>query len=203
MNINLKEMLSEFVYGGMDGVLTTVAIIAGILGADISTKYALILGLANILADGFSMGISRYNSLVDIESGNSELSRTSPLLSGLATFVFFVMMGPIPLFPFLINVEKENIGKWLMFSSFTAFLLIGSIKGLYSKNMMKSIFEVVVIGSIGASISYFVSSYMKHCFIDEPSKPYDDDDDSYDEYDDDFLDDYSFANCNNDMYSML
>ena len=86
MSVKLKEMLSEFVYGGMDGVITTVAIIAGTMGADISTKYALILGLANILADGFSMGISRYNSLVDIVASNSELSRTSPILSAMATF---------------------------------------------------------------------------------------------------------------------
>ena len=85
MSVNLKEMLSEFVYGGMDGVITTVAIIAGTMGADISTKYALILGLANILADGFST-VFRDNSLVEIVASNSELSRTSPILSAMATF---------------------------------------------------------------------------------------------------------------------
>ena len=47
----------------MDGVITTVAIIGGTLGAQIPSKYALILGASNVLADGFSMGISRYNSL--------------------------------------------------------------------------------------------------------------------------------------------
>ena len=170
MSVNLKEMLSEFVYGGMDGVITTVAIIAGTMGADISTKYALILGLSNILADGFSMGISRYNSLVDIVASNSELSRTSPILSALATFFFFVLMGLIPLFPFLMNIEKENIRKWLVFSSLVAFLLIGGVKGMYSRRFKKSIFEVVFIGSIGAAISYFVASYMNNRFAYTSSK---------------------------------
>ena len=59
-------ILSEFIYGGMDGVITTVAIIAGILGANIAPKYALVLGLASLFADGFSMGISRYSSLVQV-----------------------------------------------------------------------------------------------------------------------------------------
>ena len=74
-------VLSEFIYGGMDGVITTVAIIAGTMGANIAPKYALILGLSNIMADGFSMGISRYNSLVDIvkSNANSELALRSPL----------------------------------------------------------------------------------------------------------------------------
>ena len=61
-------MLSEFIYGGMDGVITTVAIIGGSLGAKISNKYALILGASNVIADGFSMGISRYSSLKDVKN---------------------------------------------------------------------------------------------------------------------------------------
>lgn len=201
MSVKLKEMLSEFVYGGMDGVITTVAIIAGTMGADISTKYALILGLANILADGFSMGISRYNSLVDIVASNSELSRTSPILSAMATFFFFVLMGLIPLFPFMLNVEKDNIGRWLIFSSLVAFLFIGGIKGLYSKTMKKSIIEVVVIGSIGAAISYFVASYMNHRFADTSSKTSDKKNDDNDE--DDVAGEDSFANRNNGIYPML
>ena len=48
----MTEYVSEFVYGGIDGTITTMAIIAGSAGAGLPT---IILGLANVLADGFSI----------------------------------------------------------------------------------------------------------------------------------------------------
>lgn len=51
----------DFVYGGIDGAITTFAIVAGVIGAALSTKVILILGLANLLADGFSMAASNYS----------------------------------------------------------------------------------------------------------------------------------------------
>lgn len=163
MKTLMNEMLSEFIYGGMDGVITTVAIIAGTIGAQIPSKYALVLGLSNILADGFSMGISRYNSLVDIvkSAANSELSRTSPILSGFATFFFFVLLGLVPLLPFLFDISMERVVEYLMMSSLMAFLIIGVVKGIHTKRFMKSILEVVVIGSLGAGISFYVARYAK------------------------------------------
>lgn len=157
-------VLSEFIYGGMDGVITTVAIIAGTMGANIAPKYALILGLSNIMADGFSMGISRYNSLVDIvkSNANSELALRSPLLSALMTFFFFVLMGSIPLLPFVFDIKAEFIQHYLFVSSLLAFLVIGIIKGLTTKKYLKSLGEIIIIGSVGALISYHVASRVKN-----------------------------------------
>lgn len=63
--------LRDFVYGGIDGVVTTFAIVAGVEGATLSGNIVLILGLANVLADGFSMAASNYSGtktvLDDIE----------------------------------------------------------------------------------------------------------------------------------------
>jgi VIT1/CCC1 family predicted Fe2+/Mn2+ transporter len=53
--------LSDWVYGGIDGAITTFAIVAGVVGADLSTRVILILGAANIIADGFSMAASNYS----------------------------------------------------------------------------------------------------------------------------------------------
>jgi len=51
----------DFVYGGIDGAITTFAIVAGVVGAALSSNIILILGLANLLADGFSMAASNYS----------------------------------------------------------------------------------------------------------------------------------------------
>jgi VIT1/CCC1 family predicted Fe2+/Mn2+ transporter len=54
--------LPDFVYGGIDGAITTFAIVAGVVGAQLSTPVILILGFANLLADGFSMAVGKYSS---------------------------------------------------------------------------------------------------------------------------------------------
>lgn len=54
--------LREWVYGGIDGVVTTFAIVAGVSGASLSPAVVLILGLANLIGDGFSMAAGAYSS---------------------------------------------------------------------------------------------------------------------------------------------
>lgn len=53
--------LRDWIYGGIDGAVTTFAVVAGSLGADLSSKVILILGIANLLADGFSMAAANYS----------------------------------------------------------------------------------------------------------------------------------------------
>jgi len=52
--------LGDAILGAIDGTVTTFAIVAGATGADLSAGIALVLGLANVLADGFSMAVSNY-----------------------------------------------------------------------------------------------------------------------------------------------
>ncbi|MFN0263013.1 VIT1/CCC1 transporter family protein [Tepidamorphus sp. 3E244] len=52
--------LRDWVYGGIDGAVTTFAIVAGAVGADLSWRVVLIMGSANLLADGFSMAAANY-----------------------------------------------------------------------------------------------------------------------------------------------
>ena len=53
--------LKDMVYGGIDGTVTTFAIVAGVEGAGLSQGVIVALGIANILADGFSMAASNYS----------------------------------------------------------------------------------------------------------------------------------------------
>lgn len=52
--------LRDWIYGAIDGAVTTFAIVCGVVGANFSTSVILVLGAANIVADGFSMAASNY-----------------------------------------------------------------------------------------------------------------------------------------------
>jgi len=53
--------IRDWIYGGIDGAVTTFAVVAGVAGADLSTGIVLILGVANLIADGFSMAASNFS----------------------------------------------------------------------------------------------------------------------------------------------
>lgn len=66
------------VLGGIDGIITTFAIVAGVEGAGLPAGIVVVLGPANILADGFSMGVSTYlaeKADLEIAASLSEMSQ--------------------------------------------------------------------------------------------------------------------------------
>ncbi len=52
--------IRDFIYGGVDGAVTTFAVVSGVAGAELPTSIVLILGFANLAADGFSMAASNF-----------------------------------------------------------------------------------------------------------------------------------------------
>jgi len=54
--------LGDFVFGAIDGSITTFAVVSGVAGAALSVNIVIILGLANLMADGFSMALGNYLS---------------------------------------------------------------------------------------------------------------------------------------------
>lgn len=57
-----QSYLGEFVYGGIDGLVTTFAVVAGSVGAGLDSSIILILGFSNLFADGFAMSVGAYLS---------------------------------------------------------------------------------------------------------------------------------------------
>ena len=55
-----ESPLGDFMLGGVDGVVTTFAVVAGSAGGQLTTVIVIILGIANLIADGFSMAVSNY-----------------------------------------------------------------------------------------------------------------------------------------------
>ena len=67
-----QSYLRDFVYGAIDGTVTTFAVVAGVVGADLSASVIIVLGAANLVADGFSMAVSNY---LGTKSQQEELHR--------------------------------------------------------------------------------------------------------------------------------
>ena len=58
----MKWHFDDFIYGSIDGAVTTFAIVAGVVGASLSPSIIVILGFANLFADGFSMAAANYQA---------------------------------------------------------------------------------------------------------------------------------------------
>ena len=67
------QNLGEFVLGAIDGAITTFAIVAGAVGADLAAGIVVVLGVANLIADGFSMGIGVF---LGSRAENQRIERT-------------------------------------------------------------------------------------------------------------------------------
>ena len=70
------QYIKSLVYGGLDGIITTFAVVAGVAGASLSSGIVLILGFANVFADGLSMAIGDFLSTrAENEYNNAERVR--------------------------------------------------------------------------------------------------------------------------------
>ncbi|MEY5041888.1 MAG: hypothetical protein RLZZ414_1441, partial [Bacteroidota bacterium] len=62
VNIQINTFLTEFVYGGIDGCVTTFEVVSGASRAGLPSTIVIILGVANLIADGFAMSVGSYLS---------------------------------------------------------------------------------------------------------------------------------------------
>ena len=169
MKIFFRRYLSEFVYGAVDGTVTTFAVVAASAGAGISSAVILILGIANLIADGFSMGSSAYlaASAEHEESARDTQKRASPKIIGAVTFLAFVVVGSVPVLPYLVDVvaDSKAPGTALFYvsSALTAvtFLAIGFIKGRVGKQSpWREAAITLLLGAVAAGLAYFAGDIL-------------------------------------------
>lgn len=157
----MNKFLSEFIYGSIDGLITTFVIISSSIGASIPNMYIIIISIASLLSDGYSMGISRYLSYSAELKKNIKTTSKNPLISGIYTFLSFILIGILPILPFLF-VEK-NIFEISLFITLLLFVIIGIIKGIVLKDgIIKSSIETLLLGSSASFMGYFIGYYLKN-----------------------------------------
>jgi len=218
--------LGDAVLGAIDGCVTTFAVIAGAVGAGFSSSVAIILGFANLVADGFSMAVSNYHNtksqreLVEkarqrelrhietVPEGEREEIRQiyihkgfegdvlekivevitqdrdlwvetmikdelglqidgpRPLLAALATLVAFLLIGAIPLLPFVlpgINSSQTFIASVIVTG--LVFFMIGMVKGHVIRiSRLRSGLETLLTGGGAAGLSYAVGYWLREVY---------------------------------------
>src|SRR5688572_31121949 len=87
-----RHYIRDLVYGANDGIITTFAVVAGVAGADLAARIVVILGVANLIADGFSMATSSYLARKSEKEYAEKIGSTvvsgpdNPVKNSLATF---------------------------------------------------------------------------------------------------------------------
>ena len=100
----LAKHVRGVVFGGMDGILTTFALLAAAAGSHETTMaLTLVIGISTVLADALSMGAGEYLSAkAEAEISPPDASEAGPAEKGVAMFIAFTCFGAIPLLSYLI-----------------------------------------------------------------------------------------------------
>lgn len=222
-----SQNISDAVLGGIDGCVTTFAVVSAAVGAGFPPSVAIVLGFANLLADGFSMAVSAYESnkakqeyaqslrdmeeehidvipegereeirqifikkgfegklletIVDIicedrklwvdtmmqeEHGIHHELDPNPFGAAWTTFIAFLVIGTMPLLPFLVGSLDMN--QQFAISAVIAalmFFLIGMLKSLlFDQPYLLSGVRTLLTGGTAAGLAFFTGYILREVF---------------------------------------
>lgn len=157
--------LAEVIYGANDGIVTTFAVVSGVAGAALDPAIVLILGAANLFADGFSMGMSNFlsrRSELDYRETVGDVradGEKSPASTAFVTFLAFVVAGWAPLFPYVLRIEP--LFPVSVAVTGIAFFAVGASRSLVTaRRWYVNGTEMFVIGMAAAAVAYTVGSLL-------------------------------------------
>jgi VIT1/CCC1 family predicted Fe2+/Mn2+ transporter len=221
-----QDYLGEFVFGGIDGSVTTFAVVAGAAGANLAPPVVIILGVANLLADGFSMSVGSYLSAKSERDNYAKHRKVEywevehlpeterqeirdifaakgftgellekvtevitadkdrwvdvmmtdelglvpnpklPLVMAATTYLSFLLLGLIPLLPYLASYlltlgNQEMFLTSCLLTTF-AFAGVGLLKTYVTEtSRWKGVAETVLLGTSAAAVAYFVGAALE------------------------------------------
>jgi VIT1/CCC1 family predicted Fe2+/Mn2+ transporter len=157
-----RTHLGNMVYGATDGIVTTFAIVAGVAGADLPMRIVVILGLANLFADGFSMASANYLSVRSVASMNREsvsgpAGRSLAFRGGLVTFAAFVVVGAVPLMAYLVPVGGLDRFRIAIGITLLTLFLAGSARStITGGRWWREGLEMLTIGALASGVAYVI-----------------------------------------------
>lgn len=163
------DYVRDIVLSANDGVVTTFAVVAGSLGASLSPSIVVILGLANLFADGLSMSTGAYlgvKSEIEYEQNSGEKVKLGnrPLLNGLVSFASFGIAGFVPLMSYIFKFENAFLISSILVA--ISLFIVGIFRGVVSnKHILRTAFENLFIGGASAIIAFYVGEMAKKYLI--------------------------------------
>jgi len=177
--------LRDWTYGATNGAITTFVIVAGVVGADLPTMVAPVLGLANLFANGFATAARRYSNTKlardnydrshaktvwaeDVTAKDYDFSRymRSPTQAALTTFAAFIGCGLVPLVAYLLAPTRFSV---CVVTTACTFFAIGAVKSRYSLTVWwRSGLDTLFLGMCAAALAY-AAGHTLRLLIDIPT----------------------------------
>jgi VIT1/CCC1 family predicted Fe2+/Mn2+ transporter len=154
-----RHYIRDLIYGANDGIITTFAVVAGVAGGGIPNVAVLIVGAANLAADGLSMGVGNYLAIRAYESAREAQDlpeeEAHPARHGVATLLAFVVAGAIPLIPYLLPGATNSRFVASGVLTLLALFSIGAARSLVTTGRWWwTGFEMFALGVVVAAAGY-------------------------------------------------
>lgn len=157
--------LGDSVFAASDGIITTFAVVSGVSGASLSSSVVLILGFANLLADGLSMAFGNYmniKSQIEYEKAlGKKVVIKSPLKHGAVTYISFVVAGFLPMIPYIFNLGNKFLYSIIIVG--LSLFFVGALRSIFThKNFLKGGAELLLLGGLTAVFAYFTGYFVEY-----------------------------------------
>lgn len=160
-----QHYLKDLVYGANDGIITTFAVVSGVAGAQLDVRIVLILGFANLLADGFSMGASNFLSIRSEEAvrrmSGRGVKEPFPTRHSIATFGAFVIAGVVPLLSYVAFADADPFPVAVVLTLATLFAVGAARSMVTDVRWWRGGFEMLAVGSLAAAVAYGVGGFVE------------------------------------------
>jgi VIT1/CCC1 family predicted Fe2+/Mn2+ transporter len=159
--------IGDLVFGANDGIITTFAVVSGVTGAALSTRVIIILGLANLLADGIAMGAGNYLGMRSEQEYQNNVNgfvregRIHAAGHGAAIFLAFILAGSVPLLPIVLMPQADGFLLSCVATGIALFT-VGSLRTFVTQaRWFISGLEMLAVGSIAAGAAYGVGYLLR------------------------------------------
>lgn len=158
-----RHYIRELIYGANDGLITTFAVVAGVAGGGLPLHAVLVVGAANLLADGLSMGVGNYLAIRAhegvLEAQALPAEEPFPLRHGIATFGAFVIAGLIPLLPYALATLPADRFFLSIVATMAALFTVGALRSMISHvRWWRAGLEMLALGAVVAGVAFASAS---------------------------------------------